>query len=96
MPVDQAVREALDLSKLRFPSNLPVIGIDAEDYTDSTGDEALRVRVLVDESVDVGKGMGDAVWQVKTAIRDSLRARGVTRFPYIFLAKPSDLVETDD
>ena len=72
-----------------------MLEVEAEDYIDSTGEPALRVQVILDESVDIDTMRGDQVGELKFAIRDSLRRHGVTLFPYIFLAKRSELAEAD-
>ena len=96
MPVDERTLEALDLSRLSLPPSPPVIAVVPEDYTDSTGEPALRVLVTLDESADMENLPRGAIGKLKNAIRDSLRQSGVTLFPYIFLAKPSELAEADD
>ena len=96
MPVDQKTRTALDIKRLSLPANLAVTRLEAEDYTDSTGERALRVLVVLDESVDVEKLTGEAISKLKFAIRQSLRKNGVNEFPYIFLAKPSELADTEE
>ncbi len=96
MPVDQKTREALDLKILSLPRIPPVVAVEAEDYTDSSGEPALRVLVTLDETADVENFSGDGIRKLKSAIHDSLRRHGVTVFPYIFLAKPSELAEADD
>lgn len=96
MPVDEKTREALDIKRLRLPLSPAVIRLEPEDYTDSTGEPSLRVLVILDEAVDVDKISGKAVGDLNFAIRDSLRKQGVTVFPYIFLAKPSELADTDE
>ncbi|MEX0716923.1 MAG: hypothetical protein WD066_10060 [Planctomycetaceae bacterium] len=93
---EQRTREALDLRKLKLPASLPVVRIEAEDYTDWTGDDALRIQVVLDESVDVYHVNGKDVGDLKRAIHDSLIARGITLFPYIWLVKQSELDEADD
>jgi hypothetical protein len=96
MSVDEQVREALDVQELLLPSSLTNIRLEPEDYTDSEGEEALRILVVLDESTDVEKLTGETIGQLKSTIRESLRAHGVTKFPYIFLAKPSELAEASD
>lgn len=96
MPVDEKTRQALDLKKLRLPSGLAVTSVDVEDYTDWTGDPSLRVNVLLDESVDVEKVGGQAIGDFTRSIRDSLKRHGITVFPYIFFAKPSELQDADE
>lgn len=96
MPVDERTRRALDVKDLPRLPGLAVIGLEAEDYTDSTGEPSLRVLVTLDEAVDVEKVSGKAVGELKSAIRRMLRDHGITLFPYIFLAKPSELAESDE
>jgi hypothetical protein len=96
MPVSEQTRKALDIKSLPIPRSLAVTKVEAEDYTDWTGEPALRVLVLLDESVDVGKVTGEEVGDFKLGIVNSLRKHGITLFPYIFLAKPSELAEADE
>ena len=96
MPVDQRTREALNLEGLKLPSRPRVTRIEVEDYTDSSGEASLRVLVVLDESTDIDQVSGEEVGELKSAIRRSLREHGITMFPYIFLAKPSELDEPDD
>jgi hypothetical protein len=99
MPVDEkrrALRRALNIKSFPLPTGLAVTRLEAEDYTDSTGEPSLRVVVILDESVDVEKLTGEAIGDLKFAIRESLRKNGITVFPYIFLAKPSELADTDE
>lgn len=96
MPVDEKTREALDLNSLTLPASPPVTRVEVEEYTDSSGEPALRVLVVLDEATDISKVSGEDVGELKFAIMESLQQHGVTLFPYIFLAKPSELAETDD
>jgi hypothetical protein len=96
MTVDQKTMEALDLKSLHLPTTIPVERLEAEDYTDSTGEPSLRVLVVIGESTDVEQVPGEDVGELKAVIRQSLRDHGVDVFPYIFLAKPSELEEDDD
>jgi hypothetical protein len=83
---------ALDLKLLKLPANPRVIRLDVEDYTDADGDPALRLLAVIDEDTDIDKMSGQDIGDLKMAIQDSLLERGITLFPYVFLAKPSDLV----
>lgn len=96
MSVAQIANDALKLNSLRLPASLRVVGLEAEDYTDSDGEAALRVRVFLDESVDVENVTGEEIGELKSAIHQSLIKHGVLVFPYIFLVKQSELDETDD
>lgn len=93
MTANKQTVEALDMKSLHLPADPHVVELDAEEYTDSSGEPALRVQVILDESVDVDNIRGEQVGELKFAIRDSLRRHGVTLFPYIFLAKKSELAE---
>ena len=92
MALDEKVEEALRIENLSLPSELPVEKISAEEYIDSTGDEALRVSVVLREDFDEETISGDAVIKLKLSIHDSLIARGIRLFPYVWLMKPSDLL----
>lgn len=94
MTKDKRIRAALDLKKLRLPPSPPVISIEAEDYVDWTGDDALRIQVTLSEEADDKSLTGENVLDLKMAIHDSLLAHSVQLFPYIFLVKKSELLAT--
>ena len=101
MAVDQMiqkVQDALKLSKMRskLPRNPKVVDIRVEDYVDTDGEDALRVTVVIDEDVDVEKVSGDDVTDVKQRHPRRIRDLGVELWPYIQIAKPSELEEEDD
>ncbi len=98
MAVDQRVVDALKLSDLkpRLPRNPKVVDVRVEDYVDSDGEDALRVWVILDEKVIVEKVRGEDVGNLKSAIRDRIRELGVELWPYIRLAKQSELDEEDE
>ena len=96
MPVDQNTIEALDLKNLHLPASPPVTRIESEDYTDSAGEPSLRILVVLDEATDISHVSGEDVGELKFVIRESLRNHGITVFPYIFLAKPSELQQSDE
>lgn len=93
MLVTEDARRALELKNLSLPASLPVLRVETEEYTDWEGEPALRVLVVVPESVDPEKVSGADVGDLKFAIRTALRQHGVTLFPYIFLASQSELDE---
>lgn len=97
MPVDTRVQDALRLESLNLPPRPRVIAIEAEDYVDYSGEEALRVWITIaEETTDEELRNGPATIQLKNAIRDSIRAKGITLFPYIRLGKPSELLPGQD
>jgi hypothetical protein len=85
----------LQLQQLKLPLSPAVVGIRVEDHVDHTGDPSLRVWVMVDEAVDAEKLSGASVSQLKSAIRQRLRENGITEFPYIILAKQSELDDSE-
>ncbi len=93
MPVSAATKKALNLKKLKLPPSIPVVRVEVEDYTDWDGDPALKVLVVLDESVDPEKVDGNAVGDLKRAMiasestvllcspTSSLRSRANSRRP---------------
>jgi hypothetical protein len=98
MAVDQKIVDLLKFSELRskLPQNPKVVDIRVEDYVDTDGEDALRVRVILDEEVDVEKLSGNDITDLKMAIHDRLLEQGVELWPYVWLAKQSELDEHDE
>ena len=101
MAVDQMIQkiqDALKLSKLKskLPRNPKVVDIRVEDYVDTDKEDALRVTVVIAEDVDVEKIDGDDIMAMKSTIHDRIRELGVELWPYIFVAKQSELDEDDE
>ncbi len=98
MPVDQKIRDALRVSDLKskLPRNPRVIDIRVEDYVDTDGEDALRVTVILDEKVNVERFKGEDIIALKSAIRDRIREQGVELWPYVRLAKQSEIDEEDE
>ena len=89
--IDQA-RQALQLHDLRLPPQPKLVGLEVEDYVDWTGESALRVVAILDETVDIEHVSGKDVSDLKLAIHDRLLECDVQRFPYIILVKQSERV----
>jgi hypothetical protein len=96
MPVDEKTRDALDFSQLDIPPEIPISRIDVENYTDWDGDPSLRLLVVIGESVEINKKNSRLIGDLKNRIHDSLQNHGITLFPYIFIAKQSELDSHDD
>ena len=96
MTVVEQARIILDLKKLKLPEKPHVEALEVEDYWDAEGKDALRVEVIISEDTKDKDLTGEAVIDIKGAIRDSLRAQGIQEFAYIFFAKPSELESVDD
>jgi hypothetical protein len=95
MSAAERARQVLDLKTLALPPLPKVLEIAVEDYVDSTGDPSLRVDVVLDEAT-TDEELGEDTFRMKQAIFDCLREAGIDEFPYIFVAKPSELAETED
>jgi len=97
MPVDQKIRNALKLSKLKskLPQNPRVVDIRVEDYVDTDGEDALRVTVILDEGVEVEKLRAEDISALKRTIRDRVREQGMDLWPYIWFAKQSEIDELE-
>jgi hypothetical protein len=98
MPVDQKIRDSLRLSDLKseLPVNPRIVDIRVEDYVDTDGEDALRVTVILDEGVQVENVKAEDTIALKSAIRQRIREQGVDLWPYIRLAKQSELDELDE
>lgn len=95
MAIAEKARRLLDLKTLRLPAKPHVLELTVEDYVDWTGDDALRVDVVIDEAT-TDEELGEDTFRMKRAISACLLAEGIEEFPYIFIAKPSELAEVED
>lgn len=95
MAITDLTRDALDLHRLQLPASPKVIRLDVEDYFDKDGEPSLRVLAVIDEATDLDHIDGRGVSQLKMAILESLQQHGIDLFPYIFLAKQSELAGDD-
>lgn len=98
MAVDQKIRDALKLSKLKtkLPKNPQVVDIRVEEYVDTDGEDALRITAILDEKVNIEEFKGEDIIALKSAIRQRVREQGVELWPYIRLAKQSELDELEE
>jgi hypothetical protein len=87
MIADNTVRRALDMHRLKLPPSPPILAIEAEEYVDSSGDDSLRVWVVLPDEFDEETITGDEVLDIKSTIHQSLLSHGIDRFPYIFFIK---------
>lgn len=90
MVLDQNIAEALDVRKLDLPSQPEVLSLEAEPYVDWTGEDSLRVWVILSDETDEERFNGDDLLKIDAAIHDSLLARGVTLFPYTRFVKKGE------
>ena len=90
--VEQA-RFILDPKKLGLPKRPPITEIKVDEYFSATGTggQGLRVQVVLSEDTADDDITGEAVIEIKSAIRTALRAKGIEDFAYVFFAKQSEL-----
>jgi hypothetical protein len=97
MPVDAKTRAALKLKNLKLPPKPRVRTIEAEDYVNWEGEEALKIWVVINKNTTNEELQnGKALLQITRAIHDALLAKGITLFPYISFTKPSKRFITDE
>lgn len=89
--VAERARSILKLEDLHLPQRPKVLQISVDDYVDWSGDPALRIDVLLDDSTTDEEL--DEAGVVKRVIRDRLLQDGIEEFPYIWLATPHELAE---
>lgn len=86
------------INEVLVPQNPIAPGIikrlEWQPHIDSTGDESLKVRVIIEEIAD------EEVWSkvrpVEDRLRERLLARGVEAFPYFYYITESELAVTGD
>jgi hypothetical protein len=96
MPVDEQTLQALDFRSLSLPAEPAVVGVDVEDYVDSSGEDALRVWVILAEEVNLDQLSGDDVLALKAVIRRSLQDHHIDRYAYVYLIKASERQQVVD
>jgi hypothetical protein len=82
--------------KAKLPKNPRVVDIGVEEYVDTSGEDALRVTVVLDEGVDVEKLRAEDITGMIGEIRARVRDQGVELWPYIQFVKQSELDADDE
>jgi hypothetical protein len=73
---------SLDLAKLKLPPKPRVRRVVIEPYVDHTGEDELRVWIVLDDSTTDRDFMSIGVRRVERVITDALLEMGERRFPY--------------
>jgi len=68
-----------------------VRGVRISPYTDSDGEEAVRVVVTLAENTPTEERRYPRLWRVEDAIRTALRKKAITLWPYFWFRTPSEL-----
>lgn len=72
--VDELIRFVLEEAKKKFPSSPRVVTIDFETGTDSTGDDAVWIRVVLPDTTPASERHNARVQPIADVIRAALRA----------------------
>lgn len=97
-PSIEEIQELLDPKTLSLPASMPVRRIEAAEYVDWEGEDAIRVTVVLEDSVDVGDDSvtGQDVLDLQEAIRSKLREHKIAEFAYISITSERELEEDVD
>ena len=79
----QSLDEILKLDQLKLPPYPQVDEIQWYPFTDSVGDPAYRVTVILRDDTPAEHRERNLTRAVETRIREALREAGVQEFPYI-------------
>lgn len=92
MEVKDDLRQMLDPKSLILPSAPKVREIKVDAYEESSdGEDALWVKVILDEATGDSERSWDALEPIDEAIRRKLRDAKIDLFPYIEFVKQSEL-----
>lgn len=79
----EPLREILERVRAGFPPRPRVAEIYGYPFTDSLGDPALRITVVLDEEFGAHGPDWLQLKPIQEAIHSALRNRGITDFPYV-------------
>ena len=98
MPVDQKILDVLKLSKLKskLPKNPKVVDIRVEEYVDTGGEDAFPHLGHPRRKRGRREVQRRGYHALKSAIRDRVFELGIGLWPYIYIAKQSELDEDDE
>jgi hypothetical protein len=85
------ISKALDLTKLSLPPRPTVEEVDWWDFIDPTGDEALRVVVVLGADTTPKEHRRSSVKPIEDAIFDRIHEYEIPLFPYIWIFTRSEL-----
>ena len=83
MTLEQRVQLALEKARRQFPPEPKVVGMEHELIIDSTGDDAVKVMVKIDEATPEDRWMPEWLEPIAKAIRESLRGDDIDLWPYV-------------
>src|SRR5947209_20459098 len=95
MKVEDIRKKILDPKKLPLPKKPKVTDIKVFPYEDHTGEEALRVWVILDDSTTREDCDPNDLNAIDQAIHEALLTAGINLFPYTMMITPSELKEAE-
>jgi len=93
MTVEEIREKVLDPKKLPLPEKPIVLDIRLQRFEDHTGEDALDVWAIVDETTTRADRTVDNRRAIQHAVRNALRAAGIEWFPILHLVTLSDVKE---
>jgi len=86
-----AAEPVLKLDELRLPEAPRVELLQVDEYTDSTGDPALRVLVVLEDLAEDAEPRWSQLKPIQDEVFRVLAAKGESRFPYVSFRTVSEL-----
>jgi len=86
----EEINEELSVERLSLPSRPEIERVEYRDHTDSLGDPAVQVFVILSEKARESDRTVDKLRPIEDAIRTALNKAGVGRWPYFWFRKPSE------
>jgi len=90
-----ALRGLLAIEALELPDEPRIEEIRVSEYTDSTDEEALDIRIVFPDDVPDDKLDWEHIEPIERTIRSALRQKGETRWPYFTIGRKSEYSETN-
>jgi hypothetical protein len=90
METNERIRKALAVESLPLPPRPKVERVELQEYTDSLGDPAVQVFVILSEKTKDSERTAAMIRPIENAIRSALDKANVGRWPYFWYRKPSE------
>jgi hypothetical protein len=87
----ERIQSVLDSVQRSLPAFPRTVGLQFDVGTDTAGDPAVYVVVLLDESTREEDWTNENLEPIAQMIRHAIRSAGVGRWPYVRYSKPSEL-----
>lgn len=90
MTVAERAKQILDLSKLELPPRPRIVEVEAEEFVDHMGDDALWIYLYIaEDTLDKDYDAGSII-QIRRVISDFLSLNGVEQSVYTRILKKSE------